>query len=663
MRKHLLHFLYLLTISTSVILVLHTLYSSSFQTKAVLFDPVYPGITWVTATPAEMGMDTYRLNQAVSYAGGSGYIVRAGKLVSSWGSATTLYDLKSTTKSIGSIATALAIGDGKLSLTDFAGQKHPSFGVPPVSNTTTGWLPHITLKQLATQTAGFDKDGGYDDLLFAPGSQWFYSDGGPNWLAEITTLAFGQDLNSVLFSRVFTPIGIKSTELSWRANIYRSDTINGIKNREFGSGIKATVNAMARIGYLYLRNGRWNGQQLVPESYIQQARKPQVEVIGLPEHNTSIGYNASDHYGLLWWNNGDGTLANVPRDAYWSWGLYDSLIIVIPSLDIVAVRAGTSTQAWQNGWVPNYSVIQPFIEPIVQSVFENSSPTPAPTLTPQPSATPGQGSVIEIFAAPKGTPKMELRINDQTVITYASISGNYSSRTFTKYSYISQEPVTAAQIKVAFVNDSALNDLYVDKITIDGVAYESEAPTTFSTGVYTAGKCQSSGGYFKTERLACNGYFQYARISDASPAPVVSPTPVPTTLPSPSSTPQASADGSAIDIYAAPNGTPRMELRINDQTVHAYDVSGGNISTRSFVKYTFASQNPVTIGQIKIVFTNDSAANDLYVDRIVVDGSTYQSEAPDTYSTGVYTLGKCQLGGGYFQKEKLACNGYFRYAQ
>ena len=49
---------------------------------------------------------------------------------------------------------------------------------------------------------------------------------------------------------------------------------------------------------------------------------------------------ASSHYGLLWWNNNDGKIDGVPRDAFWSWGLKESFIIVIPSLDLVAVRAG-----------------------------------------------------------------------------------------------------------------------------------------------------------------------------------------------------------------------------------------------------------------------------------------------------------------------------------
>ena len=486
------------TLTLLIVIVLFVFLYSSTETKPVLAQSIYPGSSWATASPADMGMNEALLDQAVSYARGSGYIIRSGRVVKAWGSATTLYDLRSATKAVGSIATALAIGDGRLSLSDLADQRHPSFGVPPESNRSTGWLPQITLKQLATQTAGFDKDGGYTQLLYAPGSRWSYSDSGPNWLAEVTTLAFGQDLRTVLFNRVFSRIGIPTSQLTWRANLYRSDTINGIKNREYGSGIKATINAMARIGYLYLRNGRWNSQQLVPADYIAQARIPQNELIGLPEYNPSIAYNASDHYGLFWWTNGDGTLANVPTDAYWAWGLYESMIVVIPSLDIVVVRAGTASEAWQSTWKPNYSLMRPFLEPIVQST--------------------GIGSTVEIFAAPKGTPTMQLRVNDKAVATFTNIAGNYASRTFTNYPFWRLQPIAIEQIKVVLTNDSAANDLYIDRIILDGATYQSEAPTTYSTGVYTAGKCQYAGGYFLSERLACNGYFQYVRPGSSAPA-------------------------------------------------------------------------------------------------------------------------------------------------
>ena len=334
-------------------------------------DKIWPGKVWERATPDKVGMDASALQKARDYAltgNGSGCITRHGRLIMHWGDQKLRYDLKSSTKAIGITALALALKDGKIeSLQDLAVKYHPTFGVPPKSNAETDWLDKITLFHLATQTAGFDKSGGYTELLFEPGTKWSYSDGGPNWLAECVTLVFKQDLNELTFNRVFGPIGISTSDLTWRNNAYRPKEINGIKRREFGSGISANVNAMARIGYLYLRQGRWRNKQIIPESFVDMARKVPQSAGGLPVVKSESYFNASDHYGLLWWNNADGTMTNVPRDTYWSWGLYDSLIVVMPSLDIVAARAGKSLNKARNS---SYAVIEPFIEPIALSVRE-----------------------------------------------------------------------------------------------------------------------------------------------------------------------------------------------------------------------------------------------------------------------------------------------------
>ena len=341
---------------------------AAFATSALpAAAPIWPTSTWVTATPAEMGMDPVKLAQARDYAltgGGSGYIIRGGKLVMSWGNAATLYELKSSTKSVGVTALGLALKDGLVGLPNFAQLYLSDVGLPPSSNTGTGWLDDITLRQLATHTAGFDKDGGYIPLVFQPGSTFSYSDGGANWLADVLTVVFARDLRALMFERVFTPLGIKSTDLTWRSNAYRSDTIRGFKRREFGSGISADVDAMARIGYLYLRRGLWNAQRILEESFIDAASRPVPQIVGLPVNDVTNYFNASNHYGLLWWNNGDGTLPGVPLDAYWSCGLYDSLIVVIPSLDIVAARAGSG---WRGSWNADYLVVKPFIGPIAAS--------------------------------------------------------------------------------------------------------------------------------------------------------------------------------------------------------------------------------------------------------------------------------------------------------
>jgi CubicO group peptidase (beta-lactamase class C family) len=153
----------------------------------------FPQERWSRVTPSEAGLDEAKLHAARDYAltgGGSGYVVRGGKLVLSWGDEVQRYDLKSTTKSFGAAALGLAINDGKMKLSDRARAHHPTLGTPPDSNAATGWLDDITILHLASQTAGFDKPGGYVPLLFKPGKEWAYSDSGPNWLAECITLDY-----------------------------------------------------------------------------------------------------------------------------------------------------------------------------------------------------------------------------------------------------------------------------------------------------------------------------------------------------------------------------------------------------------------------------------------------------------------------------------------
>src|SRR6516165_7274563 len=88
----------------------------------------WPMPRWERAEPTELGLDRARLEQARDYAlagGGSGHIIRGGKLVLAWGDPHRRYDLKSSTKSIGVTALGLALQDGKLQLEDRALRHYP----------------------------------------------------------------------------------------------------------------------------------------------------------------------------------------------------------------------------------------------------------------------------------------------------------------------------------------------------------------------------------------------------------------------------------------------------------------------------------------------------------------------------------------------------------
>lgn len=393
-----------------------------FMLAPAMAAEVWPGAEWQTASAEDAGLDAARLAEARDYAltgGGAGCITRGGKLILSWGDVKKRFDLKSSSKSIGVTALGLAMADGKVALGDLARQHHPAFGTPPESNAETGWTGSITLLQLATQTAGFEKPGGFGKLLFEPGTKWAYSDGGPNWLAECITLAYRRDVAELLSERVFTPLGIKRGDLVWRAHAYRSHEIDGIPRREFGSGVSANVHAMARIGYLYLRQGRWQDKQILPRDFIQQAGTTSDAVASLPVVDAKAYGNASAHYGLLWWNNSDGALPDVPRDAFWSWGLYDSLIVVIPSLDMVVARAGNSWKRVDGG--DHYDVLKPFFTPLAAAV--QNAARKAEQKPPYP-----QSSVIErIEWSPPATIVRRARGSDNWPLTWGDDDALYTA--------------------------------------------------------------------------------------------------------------------------------------------------------------------------------------------------------------------------------------------
>jgi CubicO group peptidase (beta-lactamase class C family) len=352
-----------------------------------------PDHGWTRAAATEVGMDETALAEAEAYAltgGGSGMIVRRGRLVRSWGNIDQRYDVKSTTKSMGGIALGIALDNNSVALTDIAQTKLSSIGNPTANR--PDWLPLITVQQLATHTAGFAKPGGYVDMLYQPGTNWFYSDAGLNWLADLLTTVFNEDLASVLNTRVWTTMGLISStggpgdpgggsnaDVHWRDSRLRpeGDPPPAIRKRELAAGIFANPNAMARVGLLFLRKGMWGDTRVLSESFVSTVSTPPSANASLPNPDEGNFPGATTHYGMLWWTNAGGQLAGVPQDTYWAWGLGDSLIVVIPSLDIVAVRAGPQApvgsspgaRVWNDDdWNGDYAVLAPFLQPIARSV-------------------------------------------------------------------------------------------------------------------------------------------------------------------------------------------------------------------------------------------------------------------------------------------------------
>lgn len=355
---------------------------------------------WAKVAASSVGMDQGGLDNAAAFAqaippgniaqdttvkSGSGMIVRHGQLAHSWGDIDEKFDMKSVTKSMGGIVLGLALDASTVALSTTAVTYMPTFGTPPTSNATQAQL--ITLAQLATHTSGFQKSDGDTTAItalikFDPGTKWAYSDAGLNWLADVLTTVYQEDLSTVARREVWAKVGLNgggqnTDDVFWRTNVQRPPTRDGspLQYRELASGINANANAMARVGLLFLRKGMWKDQQVLKPEFITQVQTPLPQNATLlvePDAPGHVYPNAPTDYGVLWWTNKSHTMPNVPPDTFWAWGLGEELIVVIPSLDLVIVRNGGQATANATGrtwndqdWDGDVRVLEPFLNPIV----------------------------------------------------------------------------------------------------------------------------------------------------------------------------------------------------------------------------------------------------------------------------------------------------------
>ncbi len=171
---------------------------------------------------------------------------------------------------------------------------------------------------------------------------------------------------------------------------------------------------------------------------------------------------------------------------------------------------------------------------------------------------------------------------------------------------------------------------------LDGVVYQTESPTVFSTGTYLPAD-GIQPGYRQSEALHANGYFQFA-----------------------------TGPGSLVEIYAAGlTGFENVSLLVSGATANEWLAIGGDANARQFTRLAYRAPQTVAASQVQVWFTNDfynpPIDYDLLVDCVVIDGVRYESEADTTYSTGTYVPANGLVLPGFWQLEWLNSSGYFEY--
>jgi CubicO group peptidase (beta-lactamase class C family) len=157
-------------------------------------------------------------------------------------------------------------------------------------------------------------------LLFPPDSVFNYSGGSTNIVCEHIKNIIGDEEEYLKFpgERLFNKIGMRSA-------VFEVDASGIFVGSSY---LYASVRDYARYGMLYLHNGNWMGEQLLPEDWVS--------------YTTTPAKGSGGDYGAFFWLNKGGEYPGVPEDLFSAEGHDGQYIFIIPSLQLVLVRNGYS---------------------------------------------------------------------------------------------------------------------------------------------------------------------------------------------------------------------------------------------------------------------------------------------------------------------------------
>jgi CubicO group peptidase (beta-lactamase class C family) len=299
-------------------------------------ESVWPTRSWRTSTLEAQGIDSDKIAAALDLIRRSDtgihslLIVRHGCLVSEnyfrGYDRNRMSDLYSVTKSVVSTLVGMGIDRGQIASVDARIADILGFGSfrdadPRKDNVTVGNLLTMTsgLQWIEGDRAYWSMMSASDPIEYVmglplvaePGATFNYDSGAVHILSSIMRKRTGMESADFARRFLFEPLGIK--RFDWQKDR------NGLSIG--GWGLRLTPRDMAKVGYLVLREGAWDGRRIVSKAWLDAATSAQVMETGSPD---------GLRYGYLWW-------IYPAVDGFAALGLDGQTILVVPKKDLVVV--------------------------------------------------------------------------------------------------------------------------------------------------------------------------------------------------------------------------------------------------------------------------------------------------------------------------------------
>lgn len=158
-------------------------------------------------------------------------------------------------------------------------------------------------------------------LIVEPGTEWLYSSGSSNIIAEILKRSFDSHQDYLDYPRkeLFNKLGMRSA-------ILETDAVGTFIGSSY---TQATPRDYGRFGLLYLKDGIWKGERVFPKGWV--------------DYSVEESAGSDGDYGAQWWlNKGGAELPDCPKDIYFMDGFNGQRVYIVPSKKLVIVRMGLS---------------------------------------------------------------------------------------------------------------------------------------------------------------------------------------------------------------------------------------------------------------------------------------------------------------------------------
>jgi CubicO group peptidase (beta-lactamase class C family) len=304
-------------------------------------DPSYiPAQEWeAMQLPESIGWSEAGLQQVLDYAqeiqSFAGLLVSHGRVLVSWGQITRPVSCRSIRKALLNSLYGIHIAAGHIRLE----WTLEELGIDDTPPSLTPQEKQATIADLLTSRSGVYHSSNYQTAndrarlpqrnSHAPGSFWYYN----NWDFNALGTIFEHCTHTRIFEEfercIARPLHMQDYRVADMVDAFEPAPSPYSLHPSYSFRISARD--LARFGLLYLRQGYWRGQHIIPQSWIQASTTLHAQT------------PAGPGFGYLWWVCSKGRLfldIPLPDCAYASYGFGGQYLLVIPSLDLVVVHLG-----------------------------------------------------------------------------------------------------------------------------------------------------------------------------------------------------------------------------------------------------------------------------------------------------------------------------------